>query len=61
MTKTIETSLRLPKEIHDEVVLIARLAGLKPEAVIKLALATEVRRWQKLGEDGGAEHGRTER
>jgi len=49
MSKTITTEVRLPKQTIDEVRAIAKLAGLSPESVIKLALATEVRRWQKVG------------
>jgi len=49
MSKTITTEVRLPKQTIDEVKVIAKLAGLSPESVIKLALATEVRRWQKVG------------
>ena len=49
MSKTITTEVRLPKQTIDEVKAIAKLAGLSPESVIKLALATEVRRWQKVG------------
>lgn len=49
MGKTITTEVRLPKTTIDEVKAIAKLAGLSPESVIKLALATEVRRWQKVG------------
>ncbi len=48
MSKTITTEVRLPKQTIDEVKAIAKLAGLSPESVIKLALATEVRRWQKV-------------
>ena len=51
MSKTITTEMRLPKQTIDEVKAIAKLAGLSPESVIKLALATEVRRWQKVGAD----------
>lgn len=49
MSETITTEVRLPKQTIDEVKAIAKLAGLSPESVIKLALATEVRRWQKVG------------
>lgn len=49
MGKTITTEVRLPKTTIDEVKAIAKLAGLSPESVIKLALATEVWRWQKVG------------
>ena len=49
MSKTITTELRLPKQTIDEVKAIAKLAGLSTESVIKLALATEMRRWQKVG------------
>lgn len=55
MSETITTEVRLPKQTIDEVKAIAKLAGLSPESVIKLALATEVRRWQKVGADA-AEH-----
>lgn len=49
MSKTITTEVRLPKPTIEEVKAIAKLAGLSPKSVIKLALATEVRRWQKVG------------
>ena len=49
MSKTITTEVRLPKQTIDEVKAIAKLAGLSTESVIKLALATEMRRWQKVG------------
>lgn len=49
MSKTITTEVRLPKQTIDDVKVIAKLAGLSPESVIKLALATEVHRWQKVG------------
>lgn len=49
MRKTIETQVRLPKQMIDEVKAIAKLAGLSPDLVIQVALATEVRRWQKVG------------
>lgn len=49
MSKTITTEVRLPKQTIDEVKAIAKLAGLSAESVIKLALATEMRRWQKVG------------
>lgn len=54
MSKTISTEVRLPKQTIDEVKAIAKLAGLSPESVIKLALATEVRRWKKVGSGGTA-------
>lgn len=54
MRKTIEIQARLPKQTIDEVKAIAKLAGLSPGQVIKLALATEVRRWQKIGVGGTA-------
>ena len=57
MSKTITTEVRLPKQTIDEVKAIAKLAGLSPESVIKLALATEVRRWQKVGAGGTATEG----
>mgnify|MGYP000921668010 CR=1 FL=1 len=49
MSKMIETQLLLPKQMAEEIKAIAKLAGLSPQSVIKLALATEVRRWQKGG------------
>ena len=49
MSKTITTEVRLPKQTIDEMKAIAKLAGLSTESVIKLALATEMRRWQKVG------------
>ncbi len=57
MSKTITTEVRLPKQMIDEVKAIAKLAGLSPESVIKLALATEVRRWQKVGAQATAPEG----
>ena len=44
MSKVIEMEVRLPKPLMDEVRALAKLAGLSPESVIKLALATEIRR-----------------
>ena len=49
MSKMIETQLLLPKQMAEEIKAIAKLAGLSPQSVIKLVLATEVQRWQKGG------------
>ena len=47
MKKTAQIEVRLPKQVADEVAIIAKLAGLSPQSVVKVMLATEIRRHTK--------------
>ena len=56
MTNSTQMQVRLPAPLERELREIAKLAGLSVESVIKVALATEVRRWQLVHmEDGERE------
>jgi len=41
----VKTEVRVPDALLDELLVIANLAGVTLEAVICVALATEVHRW----------------
>lgn len=45
--KSEQVKVTLPKHLAEELKVAAKLAGLSAETVIRVALATEVRRWQR--------------
>ncbi len=45
--KSEQIKVNLPKHLADEMKAIGKLAGLSAETVIRVALATEARRWQR--------------
>jgi len=56
MTNSTRMQVRLPAALERELRALAKLAGLSLESVIKIVLATEVRRWQlERVEDGERE------
>lgn len=46
--QTVTVEVRLPQELIDELRALAKLAGLSVESVMKIAIATEARRWQRF-------------
>jgi hypothetical protein len=48
--KNEELKVKLPKHLAEEMKAIGRLAGLSAETVIRVALATEARRWERKRE-----------
>lgn len=47
MAKTDKIEVRIPAETMVEFEAVASIAGLKPEQVMALALAVDVRRWNR--------------
>ena len=47
MAKAEQIKVMLPKHLADEMKAIGKLAGLSAETVIRVAIATEVRRWHR--------------
>lgn len=45
--KGLQIEVRLPKELADQVREVATLAGVAPEDAIKIAIALDVRRWNR--------------